>query len=247
MPIEPPVREAKGWGRWTALGLGLVAMLVAQVPALAAYSWRVGFDAARWADIAHDGLAVTILICVSTPVQIALLAFLARRAGVTATDYLGLSVPRGRDFSVAFVALMVLIAVGDGINRLRGEDVVTPFQVDIYRTASAAGWLPWLWITIVVVAPIGEETLFRGFLFRSWNRSPRDAWIAIAVTALLWAVLHVQYELFVMGQVFVIGLAFGWVRWKTGSTLPTILMHCLLNGAGMFETFLALRVRLPVA
>ncbi len=116
------------------------------------------------------------------------------------------------------------------------------FRYDIYRTASAAGWLPWLWITIVVVAPVGEETLFRGFLFRSWNRSPRDAWIAIAVTALLWAGMHVQYVLTVMGEVFVIGIAFGWVRWKTGSTLPTILMHCLLNAAGMFETLLALRL-----
>ncbi len=241
MAIDPRMRETKGWGRWTALGLGLVAALVAQVPALAAYFWWFGFDAAHWADIAHDGVAVTILICVSTPVQIALLAFLARRAGVTATEYLGLTVPRGRDFALAFVAVVVLIAVGDGFNRLRGEDIVTPFQFDIYRTASAADWLPFLWITVVVVAPIGEETLFRGFLFRSWNRSPRDAWVAIAVTALLWAAVHVQYELTVMGEVFVIGLAFGWVRWRTGSTLPTILMHCLLNGAGMLETFLALR------
>lgn len=92
-----------------------------------------------------------------------------------------------------------------------------------------------------MIAPIGEETLFRGFLFRSWRRSPRDAWTAIVATALLWAVLHAQYELYVMGQVFVFGLAFGWMRWKSGSILPTILMHALLNGAGMLETFIALR------
>ena len=241
MAIEPATREKKGWGRWAALGLGLVAALVAQVPALIAYSWWFGLDAAHWADLAHNGVAVIVLICVSTPVQTALLVFFGRRAGVTAADSLGLIVPRGRAFALAVVTVIILIAVGDGINRLSGEDIVTPFQFDIYRTASAAGWLPWLWITVVVVAPIGEETLFRGFLFRSWNRSPRDAWIAIAVTALLWAALHVQYQLIVLGQVFVIGLAFGWVRWKTGSTLPTILMHCLLNGAGMFETVLALR------
>jgi membrane protease YdiL (CAAX protease family) len=241
MEIEPPVRGTKAWGRWTALGLGLVAALVAQVPALMAYSWWFGLDVAHWADLPHSGVAVIVLVCVSTPVQIALLAFFARRAGVTATNYLGLTVPRGRDFALALVAAMVVIAVGDGINKLRGDDIVTPFQLDIYRTASAAGWLPWLWITVVMMAPIGEETLFRGFLFRSWNRSPRDAWTAIAMTALLWTAVHVQYELYVMGQVFVIGLAFGWVRWKTGSTLPTILMHCLLNGAGMLETFMALR------
>jgi CAAX prenyl protease-like protein len=40
-----------------------------------------------------------------------------------------------------------------------------------------------------VVAPIGEETLFRGFLFRGWHRSPRDAWPVI-VTASLWALVQ---------------------------------------------------------
>ena len=64
----------------------------------------------------------------------------------------------------------------------------TQFQLDIYRTASAAGWLPWLLLTVVVVTPIGEEMLFRGFLFRGWHRSPRDVWPVIVVTALLWAV-----------------------------------------------------------
>src|SRR5262249_40270717 len=68
------------------------------------------------------------------------------------------------------------------------------FQLDTYRTASAAGWLPWLLFTVVVMAPIGEETLFRGFLFRGWHRSPRDIWPVIVVTAMLWAVVHLQYD-----------------------------------------------------
>jgi len=43
--------------------------------------------------------------------------------------------------------------------------LVTPFQLDMYRTASAAGWLPWLLLTTVVVAPIGEDTFFAVFCF----------------------------------------------------------------------------------
>lgn len=91
--MELPVSETKSWGRWTALGLALVAALVAQVPALMAYSWWFRPDVAHWANLAHDGVAVIILVCVSTPVQIALLAFFAQRAGVTATEYLGLTFP----------------------------------------------------------------------------------------------------------------------------------------------------------
>src|SRR5271166_2267328 len=114
MPIELPVSETKSWGRWTALGLALVAALVAQVPALMAYSWWFRPDAAHWANLAHDGVAVVILVCISTPVQIALLAFFAQRAGVRATEYLGLTLPRGRDFVLALGVTTVLIAVGDG-------------------------------------------------------------------------------------------------------------------------------------
>ena len=70
----------------------------------------------------------------------------------------------------------------------------------MYRTASAAGWPPWLLLTTVVVAPIGEETLFRGLLFRGWHRSSYDAWAVIIVTALLWALVHPEYELYYMAM-----------------------------------------------
>ena len=67
-----------------------------------------------------------------------------------------------------------------------GKNVVTSFQDDIYRSAASAGSLVWLWLAVVIVAPIGEETLFRGFVFRGWQRSPDNAWAAIGGTAFLW-------------------------------------------------------------
>jgi len=33
-----------------------------------------------------------------------------------------------------------------------------------------------LWFAVIVVTPIGEEVLFRGFLYRGWLRGPNDAW-----------------------------------------------------------------------
>ncbi len=54
-----------------------------------------------------------------------------------------------------------------------------------------------LWLAVVVVTPLGEETLFRGFLYRGWLQSPRDAWLVIVVTALFWALIHVQYDWYV--------------------------------------------------
>jgi membrane protease YdiL (CAAX protease family) len=45
--------------------------------------------------------------------------------------------------------------------------------------------------------------------------------------------MHTQYELFFLTQIFVLGLLLGWIRWRSGSTLLTIMLHALVN-AGAF-------------
>ena len=236
------INNMKRWGRWSTLGLGLIAALIGQMAALTTLILWYGLDFAQLLDLAADGVAVTLIICISTLVQILLLALMARQTGANAADYLGFKLPRKGDLVVGIIVVLVFIAVADGTSWLLHRDIVTQFQVDIYRTASTAGWLPWLLLTIVVVAPIGEETLFRGFLFHGWHRSPRDAWAVIFATALLWALVHVQYDLYVIAQVFAYGLVLGWFRWVSGSTILTMLLHGLINLEGMLETFLALHV-----
>lgn len=234
--------DVKPWGRWATLGLSLLVLLIGQMAALPAiFFWWYGLDLAHLLDLAADGVAVTLITCISTPVQILLLALLARQTGASATDYLGLTLPRKSALVAGIFAVVIFILVGNGITWLLGRNIVTDFQLNIYRSASAAGYLPWLWLAVVVVAPIGEETLFRGFLFRGWHRTPRDAWLAIIVTALLWGLIHPQYDLYFIAQVFAYGLVLGWFRWVTGSTILTMLMHGLVNLEGMIETFLTLR------
>ena len=160
---------------------------------------------------------------------------------LSAADYLGLIWPRRGEVVFGVTAMVVMIVAGNVLSWLLGRNLVTPFQLDIYKTASAGGWLLWLWLAIVVFTPIGEEILFRGFLFRGWLRSPRDVWPVIVVTSLLWALIHVQYDWYTIGQIFVFGLLLGWMRWATGSTLLTILLHALINSEGMIETFVDLK------
>jgi membrane protease YdiL (CAAX protease family) len=127
-------------------------------------------------------------------------------------------------------ALVVAFILGfDALTYLLDRDVVTPFQLDTYRSARDAGALALLWITFVIVAPAGEEILFRGFLFRGWAASPRAVWPAIVVISALWAIIHVQYDWFGILQVFLGGLLLGWLRWGSGSTLLTFWLHALTN------------------
>jgi len=231
--------DVKPWGRWASLGLSLIALFAGQGVALATLVWWYGLSLPHWSDLMVDGVLVILSVYIATPVQTALLALMARPTGTSAASYLGLTLPRKRDVINVIIGIVIVTIVGavlDAASRLLGYNPVTQFQFDIYRIARIEGWLPWLWLAIVVVGPIGEETLFRGFLFRGWHRSPRDAWLAIIVTALLWALSHVQYNLFFIGQVFVFGLLLGWFRFKSGSTIITILLHGLLNLEAMLET-----------
>jgi membrane protease YdiL (CAAX protease family) len=231
----------KPWGRFSTFGLAAVALLAGQMAALMALTWWYGQSLSHLPDFGGDGAAITLVIAVSTPVEVLLLALFAHRAGASAAEYLGLIWPRRGEVAFGAAALVVLIVTGNVLSWLLGRGIVTPFQLDIYTTASAGGWLLWLWLAVVVATPIGEEILFRGFLFRGWLRSARDVWPVIVVTSLLWALIHVQYDWYVIGQVFVFGLLLGWMRWATGSTILTILLHALINTEGMIETFVDLK------
>jgi membrane protease YdiL (CAAX protease family) len=215
--------------------------MAGQMAGLAALTWWYTSDLGGLPEFGNDGVAVTLIVVASTVVEMALLAAFAKLAGGPVAAYLGLTLPRRSDLVVGVAAVVAFIVLGNSLSWLLGRDVVTPFQSDIYRSAAAAGWLSWLWIAIVLLTPVGEETLFRGFLFRGWLRSPRDAWPVIALTALLFAAMHVQYDWYVMSHVFVFGLILGWLRWATGSTLLCILLHALVNLEGMLETLVSLQ------
>jgi membrane protease YdiL (CAAX protease family) len=231
----------KPWGRLATFGLGLVAMLASQIVALIVLAWWLGAPLAKMPDFSGDGAAVALIIFVSTPIQLLLLASFAQRRGGNAAGYLGLTLPRRSEVVFGVVAVVAMIIAGNAVSWLLGINIITSFQSDIFRTASAAGLLPLLLLlaAVVVLTPIGEETLFRGFLYRGWMQKPRDAWAVIVVTSLLWALIHVQYDWYVTGQIFAFGLLLGWVRWCTGSTILTILLHALINMEGMLETFVA--------
>jgi membrane protease YdiL (CAAX protease family) len=233
--------DPKPWGRWATLGLSLIALFGGQGVALATLVWWYGLSLPHWSDLMVDGVLVTLSVYIATAVQTVLLVLMTRPTGAGPANYLGLTLPRKRDLVLGIGIVAIFGAAADGVSRILGLNSVSQFELDIYRSASAAGWLPWLLLAIVVVGPIGEETLFRGFLFRGWHRSPRDAWVAIIMTALLWATSHVQYNLYLIAQVFLYGLVLGWFRWKSGSTILTMLLHGLVNFVGMLETVAAFK------
>jgi membrane protease YdiL (CAAX protease family) len=88
----------------------------------------------------------------------------------------------------------------------------------------------------VVLAPIFEEMLFRGFLLPLLVRSV-GPWLGILLTAVPFALLHGAQNHWAWQPVLLIGIAgiaFGYVRYKTGSTTAAFLMHSAYNATGFF-------------
>lgn len=226
----------KIWGYWATLGWSILAFLAGQFVGFGAFLWLHRGDWDSLLLTSFDGVLVTIFIVLSNPIVIGVLAIAARLARATLTEYFALKWPSPRDLGLAVVSLVGLIAAGDTLLYFTGRDLVTSFQVQSYTTAAAAGWLPAMLAAAIVVAPAGEEAMFRGFLFRGWVRSPRSAWPAIVAISLLWAILHIQYDWTGMLQIFVIGLFLGWIRWRSGSLALTFLLHAMFNLEGTLET-----------
>jgi uncharacterized protein len=185
-----------------------------------------------------DGAAVAISNIPANLAQVVIIALVARRPGWSVAEYLGLVWPSRRDAVTAFLILVPFLLGYDALTYLLGRDIVPPFQVDTYSSARAAGMLPLYWFALVIAAPVAEEIVFRGFLFRGWVRSERAALPVVVLISLLFAAIHMQYDWFGVLQVFFIGLLFGLVRWHSGSTLLTILMHVLANLWATIETMI---------
>jgi membrane protease YdiL (CAAX protease family) len=217
-------------------GWAVAAFVAGQIAALAALLvwWHGDIHALSAAE--YDGAVVTLSVLVLNPVTVGVLMLAVHLKGANQAEYLGLVWPRLRSVTVGIVGIVVIIALTDALLFVTGRAIVSPFQVVSFTTAAAEGWLPLMWIATVLVAPAGEEILFRGFLFRGFVRSERAAVPAIIVISLLWAGLHLQYDWTGMAEIGVAGLFLGWVRWRSGSTLLTFLLHALFNFEGMLET-----------
>jgi membrane protease YdiL (CAAX protease family) len=236
------------WGYWATLAWALLAFAAGQFITLGLLVvWRAGNSGLWLATLVSimatpfDGALVTLFVLISNPITIAVLALAVWLKRANLAEYLALVWPQTRYVSVGIVCLIGLIAASDAALYLSGRDLVTPFQLQSYTSGVAEGWAPAMLFAAVIMAPAGEEILFRGFLFRGWARSNRTAWPAIVVISLLWSGLHVQYDWTGLLQIFVVGLFLGWTRLRSGSVLLTFLLHALFNLEATIETVIQVR------
>ena len=78
-----------------------------------------------------------------------------------------------------------------------------------------------------ILLPIVEEIAFRGILVGGLLRMRLKPWVAIVLSALVFALFHGTFTQFVGTAIF--GIICGWLYWRTKSLLPGILIHIINN------------------
>ena len=231
-----PVASPSPWGSWATFGFLLLILLGMTVAQLAvsvplAVMRMVNDPSGTVSQIAeeiqHDGDLLSLTVFASAIAALGLVILLVRARGWRSPrDYVGLGPVRFKSVLPWGLALLALVAGFDALSTFLDRPVVPESMSRIYGSTD---FLPLLWIALVIVAPLWEEIVFRGFGFRGFRSSRLGMTGAILVPALFWTGLHVQYDLYDLSFVFALGLFFGFARERTGSVTVAILLHVLNN------------------
>jgi len=241
LPITPAVPPSRVWKFWGTMLWGLfvfVAMFAGQMAVIVYLLLREGgsFDVVTATRIVGGGTTLSLSVITGLPAVAAALWLAIRPTGTPFSDYLALRGPNWKHVLLGALGLAVIVIGWDVLSRLTGREVQPGFMGDVFKSARADGALWLLLIAFCVAAPITEELFARGFLFRGWSDSFLGPVGAILLSSAAWTALHLQYEWYFFGEIFVIGVWLGLLRWRFQSTWLTIVVHGLNNLAAVAQT-----------
>ena len=238
IPVQRPPRVWKFWG--TALwGLFVfAAMFMGQIAVVAWFVWRQEgpLDLPAAIKVLGGGITISLSVIMGLPAVLAALWIAIRTSRTPFADYLALRWTTWTNLAIGVVGLTVVVMGWDLVSRATGREVTPGFMGEVVKSAQDDGALWLLVIAFCVAAPISEELFARGFLYRGWSESFMGPAGAILLSSLVWTALHLQYDWFFLGEVFCIGLLFGYLRYRSQSTWLTIVLHGLNNLAAVVQT-----------
>ena len=229
----PEYRLPTAWNLALLTRLFFLSLLVSSVGAMLAW------DSLSSAGMFTPGMVVAYLLSQLLPV-IWLVGKLTPGCDAL-TRLFGLyASPHQRLFPLTW-ALVMAIAVAGGV--IAVEELLVRVVPDFSWSHEPGDWLRFEMLdsaarrgigllVAVVLAPLCEEIVFRGFLFGAL-RTKTPTLAAAVVSSALFATVH-WYSLVGWCMVFLMGLLFCWLFHRTNSLWPAILAHGLYNFAVVF-------------
>ena len=148
-------------------------------------------------------------------------------------------IDRLRGVRLAACSAPVLTAVALGLNWLGAHAItwctgVQAADQELVKCFADGQYAPGLRALLVVVvlfqAPLLEEPLFRGVVFRGFA-SALPFWGAALLSGAVFALVHVNAASF--AALWFLGVAFAWLYARTGTILAPMTAHVLFNAANL--------------
>lgn len=92
-------------------------------------------------------------------------------------------------------------------------------------------------ISAAIISPIYEEIFYRGFLYRFFS-SRYGILSGMVISSTIFTIVHIP-TFNTLPVNFVSGLVFSWVYQRTGSIIPSILIHGIFNGIAVILVAIA--------
>ena len=200
-------------------GLSLILFVAVYAPAFGLVAWF------------HPRVQVTIplIIVVSAGLAALLIALVADRTKGIAE--FGVARP---PVSYVLAAILAGLVVGGALAYLAAL-YPGPSPLDLSKLQ------PWMiFVYFILAAPVQEELIFRGLLQTMIARAasaPAAFWAAhfpVAFVAFLFGAVHLEFGIVVAVSALLLGLIAGELRRMSGSLVPAILFHALLNAASLW-------------
>jgi membrane protease YdiL (CAAX protease family) len=142
-----------------------------------------------------------------------------------------------RPLDVRSLAGMLALIAGViiGANILVGLVTHLPQSRDLFVFGRGLREIVLMGLLVLVAAPLAEEVFFRGFLLQGLARRLRF-WPAAIVSSAAFAVAHIWWQFY--APIFILGLIFAWLFWRTGSLWASIAAHATINGTSLIVVLL---------
>lgn len=142
---------------------------------------------------------------------------------------------QGRKLGVALIGFILIALLGNAILRLVSSSgsTVSQNQLELEQLAKQSGQL--FKILVVFIAPVCEETIFRGMFFNTFftKATPFNKWAGIVVSGFVFAYMHDPRITKFILVYWVLGCCLAWVYMQTKDLRYSILTHMCYNALSL--------------
>lgn len=202
---------------WLAFVLALTALAYAarladtETPDDLAYRWSSSVAA-----LVQYGLMLGVLLLIAR--------------GLSKREMFALRRPASwpRALGLAFLSLLAIWAASAALAPFLDASDEQGLVPDDWDSSRAAAFIAFF-LVVAVLAPVVEELTYRGLGFTLL--APYGTWVAILVTGVLFGAAHGLVAGLPVLTIF--GIVVAWLRSRTGSVYPSMLLHGVFNGTAL--------------